>query len=160
MSFLKSEIYGVFSGPYSEKGKAPYLGTFHAMDDWSWWLLTHGAEAATRGILWKKSVLRNFTKSSGNHLCKSLFFNKKDLKKTLAQVFSYEFCEIFKNTFFTEHFWTTASDGGCSCFQVLPQFIVYRSWFVEDFKIYLIWLLPWIFWKIYIFTSWKLNIKY
>ena len=27
-------------------------------------------------------------------------FIKKD---TLAQVFSYEFCEIFKNTFFTEH---------------------------------------------------------
>ena len=25
------------------------------------------------------------------------------LKKTLAQVFSCEFCEIFKNTFFTEH---------------------------------------------------------
>ena len=38
----------------------------------------------------------------------------------MAQVFSYEFCEIFKNTFFTEHLWTTASDGGCSCFQVLP----------------------------------------
>ena len=25
-------------------------------------------------------------------------------KETLAQVFSYEFCEISKNTFFTEHF--------------------------------------------------------
>ena len=30
-------------------------------------------------------------------------------KKTVAQLFSCEFCEIFKNTFFTEHFWTTAS---------------------------------------------------
>ena len=30
-------------------------------------------------------------------------------KETLAQVFSYEFCEISKNTFFTEHLWTTAS---------------------------------------------------
>ena len=30
-------------------------------------------------------------------------------KETLAQVFSCEFCEIFKNTFFTEHLWTTAS---------------------------------------------------
>ena len=30
-------------------------------------------------------------------------------KKTLAQVFSSEFCEIFKNTFFTEQQWTTAS---------------------------------------------------
>ena len=30
-------------------------------------------------------------------------------KETLAQVFSYEFCEISKNTFPTEHLWTTAS---------------------------------------------------
>ena len=34
-------------------------------------------------------------------------FIKKD---TLAQVFSCEFCEIFKNTFFTEYIWMTASD--------------------------------------------------
>ena len=37
-------------------------------------------------------------------------FIKKD---TLAQVFSCEFCEIFKNTFFTEHLWTTASNLRC-----------------------------------------------
>ena len=30
-------------------------------------------------------------------------------KETLAQVFSCEFCEISKNTFFTERLWTTAS---------------------------------------------------
>ena len=30
-------------------------------------------------------------------------------KETLAQVFSCEFYEISKNTFFTEHLWTTAS---------------------------------------------------
>ena len=30
-------------------------------------------------------------------------------KETLAQVFSYEFCEISKNTFLTKHLWTTAS---------------------------------------------------
>ena len=30
-------------------------------------------------------------------------------KKTPAQVFSYEFCKIFKNNFFIEHFWTTTS---------------------------------------------------
>ena len=32
------------------------------------------------------------------------------LKKTLAQVFSCEFCEISKNTFSTEHLQSTASD--------------------------------------------------
>ena len=30
-------------------------------------------------------------------------------KETLAQVFSCEFCEISKNTFLTEHLWTTVS---------------------------------------------------
>ena len=30
-------------------------------------------------------------------------------KETLAQVFSCVFCEIFKNTFFTEHLRTTAT---------------------------------------------------
>ena len=61
-------------------------------------------------------VLKNFTKFPGKDLCQSLFFNKvvglrlaSLLKKTLAQVFSYEFFKIFKNTFFTEHLWTTAS---------------------------------------------------
>ena len=33
-------------------------------------------------------------------LCESCNFIQKD---TLAQVFSCEFCKIFKNTFFTEH---------------------------------------------------------
>ena len=32
-------------------------------------------------------------------------------KETLAQVFSCEFWEISKNTFFTEHLWATASEG-------------------------------------------------
>ena len=30
-------------------------------------------------------------------------------KEFLKLVFSYEFCEIFKNSFFTEHLWVTAS---------------------------------------------------
>ena len=64
----------------------------------------------------RKGVLRNLAKFTGKDLCQSLFFNKVSglrpatlLKKRLAQVFSCEFCEIFKNIFFTEHLWTTAS---------------------------------------------------
>ena len=41
------------------------------------------------------------------YLCQCLFFNKVtgQIKKgTLEQAFYYEFCEISKNTFFTEHF--------------------------------------------------------
>ena len=31
-------------------------------------------------------------------------------KEIVAQVFSCEFCEISKNTFFTEHLWATPSE--------------------------------------------------
>ena len=51
-------------------------------------------------------------------MCQSLFFNKVAglrsanlFKETLPQVFPFEFYEIFKNIFFTEHLWTTASEG-------------------------------------------------
>ena len=34
------------------------------------------SEAATTGVLYKKVILRNLAKSTGKHLCCSLFFNK------------------------------------------------------------------------------------
>ena len=46
----------------------------------------------------KKGILRNFTKFTGKHLAYN--FMKKEI---LAQVFSCEFFEISKNTFFKEH---------------------------------------------------------
>ena len=65
----------------------------------------------------KKGVLRNFAKFTGKHLCQSLFFNEVAggacnfiKKEILAPVFSCEFCEIPKNTFFTEHVLVTASE--------------------------------------------------
>ena len=70
------------------------------------------AQAAIRGVLWKKVVLKNFAKFTGKHLCHSLFLIKQTVactlcsfikKEALAQVFSCESWEIFKNTFFTEH---------------------------------------------------------
>ena len=58
----------------------------------------------------RKGGLGNFTKLTGKHLCQSLLFNKvADLKpeacnfikkETVAQVFSCEFCEIYKNIFY------------------------------------------------------------
>ena len=67
----------------------------------------------------EKGVLGSFIKFTGKHLCQSLFFTKVAglmpdacsfiKKETLAQVFSCEFCEISRNTFFTEHLRTTAS---------------------------------------------------
>ena len=59
----------------------------------------------------KKGILKNFAKFTEEHLCRSLFFNffKKEI---LTQVFSCESYEIFKNTFFTEHFRVSASVVG------------------------------------------------
>ena len=51
-------------------------------------------------VFCKKSVLRNFVKFKGNHLCNFI-------KETLAQVFSCEFYEISKNTFLQN------ASGGC-----------------------------------------------
>ena len=52
----------------------------------------------------KKSILRNFAKFTGKHLCQILV---RWQKGTL--VFSYEVCKISNNSFFTEHIWATAS---------------------------------------------------
>ena len=58
-------------------------------------------------VFCKKGVLRNFAQFTGKHLCQKPLFNKIAglgtatlLKKSLAQVFSCEFCEISNNTFF------------------------------------------------------------
>ena len=49
-------------------------------------------------VFCKIDFFKYIAKFTGKHLCQSLM------------VFSCEFCEIFKNTFFTEHFRTTASE--------------------------------------------------
>ena len=46
----------------------------------------------------KKGARKYFTKFTTNHLYESLFFNK--VEETVVHVFSCEFCEISKNTFF------------------------------------------------------------
>ena len=57
-------------------------------------------------VFCKKGVLRNFAKFTGKHLCQNLFFNKVAglacnliKKEILAQLFSFEFCKISKNTY-------------------------------------------------------------
>ena len=60
---------------------------------------------------YKKAVLKSFAKSTGKHLCQSIFLNKVAALRpaalfkigTLTQLFSCEFCEILNNTFFTKH---------------------------------------------------------
>ena len=75
------------------------------------------SEAATRGVLRKKVFLKISQNSQENTCARISFLVKLQAepcnfikKETLAKVFSCEFREIFKNTFFTELLWTTASD--------------------------------------------------
>ena len=50
--------------------------------------------------------------ASGLHVCLEGISSKFNFikKEILAQVFSCEFCEISKNTFFTKYLWATASN--------------------------------------------------
>ena len=64
--------------------------------------------------LYKKAPIKNFKKLTGENQCRGLFLKKvaglrSAKKETLAQVFSGEFCEIFKITFFEEHLRAAAS---------------------------------------------------
>ena len=56
------------------------------------------SEAVVRRCSLKK-VLLEISQNSQENMCQSLFFNKVE-KETLAQLFSCEFCENSKNTFF------------------------------------------------------------
>ena len=68
-------------------------------------------KASHRRCSIKKSALKNFAKLTGKHLCLRLSFNKVAglrsatlfKKETPTLTFSCEFCEIFNNTFLTEH---------------------------------------------------------
>ena len=79
-------------------------------------LLFHASRSSHHTCSVRKAVLRKFIKFTEKHLWKSVLFDKVAglstaalLKKRLPQVFSYEFCEISKNTFFTEHLWANTS---------------------------------------------------
>ena len=71
-------------------------------------------EALTEGVL--QSAFNNFAKFTVKHLCWSFFLIKLQAwwcatfsrEKTLAQVFSCTFSEIFKKTYFVEHSQTDA----------------------------------------------------
>ena len=62
----------------------------------------------------RKGVLEILQNSQENTCARFSFLIKLQASslrlQTLTQMFSCEFCEISKNTFFTEHFWATASN--------------------------------------------------
>ena len=85
--------------------------------DWFWIVIY--PKAATRSVL-RKDVLKNSAIFTGKHLCWSLSsikgqvfkpgaLLKRDSSTGPVQVFSCEYWEIFKNTYFEEHLPTVAS---------------------------------------------------
>ena len=71
------------------------------------WKLACSFKSSHRMCSVKKDV-RRISQNSQENTCDRV--SCKFIKKqTLAQVLSCEFCEISKNTFFTEHVWATAS---------------------------------------------------
>ena len=58
-------------------------------------------------VFFEKRCSQNFRKIHGKTLEPEHLFIKIE---TLAQVFSYEFCKIPQNIFFTENVWVTASE--------------------------------------------------
>ena len=72
------------------------------------------SEAGTEGVLLKNCSL-NFVKFTGKHLCRSLFFNEvaglrsgATMKKKTRQVVFCQFCQTFKQNYFTGNLWATA----------------------------------------------------
>ena len=73
-----------------------------------------GEEATTRRVLSKKvfgKLRKIYRKTPVPESLFLFYFFLNLLKGTLAQVFSCKFYEVFKNTFFTEQLWMTASVG-------------------------------------------------
>ena len=61
-------------------------------------------------LLTDEGALTNFANFTGKHFC---WMSPESLqlyqKETLTEVFSSEICEIFKNSYFEGHLWTTAA---------------------------------------------------
>ena len=62
------------------------------------------SKAATGDVLWKKAFLKTFAKLRGNCLRPAALLKKE----TPWEVFSSEFCQIYKNNILTEHLRLTA----------------------------------------------------
>ena len=74
-------------------------------------------------VFFKIGLLKNFANFTGKHLWWSPFLIKLLKTGSLTQVLSCDICEIFKNTFFTKHFFTVIAS-------VCSEYFWYRwSWF-------------------------------
>ena len=96
------------------------------------------------GILWKYAlklrsshwncsvrigVLKYFANFTGKYLCSSLFLTESSglqlfKKVSPIQVFSCGICENFKNSYFEENLWTTASE---TCSNFTSPFLIFHT---------------------------------
>ena len=72
-------------------------------------------------VFCKKSVLRDFAKFTGKHLCQSLFINNFADQVTLAQVFTVNFATFWRTPFLTEHLWWLPLVLQNRCFYKFPD---------------------------------------
>ena len=100
---------------------------------------------------YNKGVLKHFAKFTGNNLCWSSFLIKFFLKKTLPEVFSYDFRKSFKDTFSTKHQRATASVVLTSNSNQLSE--VQRSWFLWDGNFGFQWVKTGVFYSISLLKS-------
>ena len=78
----------------------------------------------------KKVFIKNFTKIIGNTCVSVSFLMKPEAcnfikKETPTKIFSCQFCESFKNTFFTKHFKTASSFCNSSHTFILQKCFIY-----------------------------------
>ena len=90
------------------------LGSKYASDKYASGSLFPYAESVIwRCSIYRKGVLRDFTKFTGKHLCQRIFFNKVAclrsatlLKKSLwHRCFPVNFAKFLRTPFFTKHLW-------------------------------------------------------
>ena len=70
-------------------------------------------------VVFRVGVLKNVRKITGKHLCQNIFFKKSFRleickyidKETATQVFSGQFCKVFKNTYLIENFQATVQEN-------------------------------------------------
>ena len=86
-------------------------------------------EASTGSVLSKKVSLEISQNSQDNNCARVSI--KKD---TLPQMFSCEFCEI-KNTFYTEHLWSTVSRENWICKLPVSQSSTHQSLLIRGVQV-------------------------
>ena len=89
-----------------------------------WISLKSTTASSLSEVFCKTSILKFFSKFTGKHLCRSLFFNKVE-----GLVFSCELWEIFKNSFFIHHLRGLLLNNDAGATSLTLSWCLYWTWF-------------------------------